>query len=54
MGNGSYPLANKHGYWKWPIYSWFTYETLLFPIAMLVYQRGHLLIFVACLRHHTL
>ena len=33
MGNGSYPLANKHGYWKWPIYSWFTYFRWWFSIA---------------------
>ena len=40
MGNGSYPLANKHSYWKWPIYSWFTYSRWWFSIAMLVYQAG--------------
>ena len=35
----SYPLVNEHSYWKWPIYSWFTYCKWWFSIAMLVYQR---------------
>ena len=28
----------QHSYWKWPIYSEFSHETLWFSIAMLVYR----------------
>ena len=54
MGNHGYfwhlfyvyrlPSGNlQHSYWKWPIYSWFTYWRCWFSIAMLVYQRLHLI-----------
>ena len=35
-------------YWKWPIYSWFTYTKWWFSIVMLVYQRVLFYLFGGC------
>ena len=35
-------------YWKWPIYSWFTYNKWWFFIVMLVYQRVLFYLFGGC------